>query len=161
LLRCVRLTFGHDFDDDLAAELGDDGRQVLEFLKSGALDTVTMKLGALKLHGAFRSPNGSEITVPHLLGIKATAKAAKNPDVEDPRIAMVFECVFEPVAWGFFGEFSAGTVHTEFTDSQSAFDFTDPAAGVKAAVGRFRRAMPKDTTVTFVGPDGQRTQVTP
>jgi hypothetical protein len=140
LLRCVRVTLGHKFDDDLASELGSDAGNVLEGLRSEALTAVGMNIGALKLHGTFRSPNGSVVTVPHLLGIGAKAKASKSPDVEDPRIALEFECIFTSEAVAFFGRNFGAHILTSFSESQTAFDFT---AEVKSTAQKAREIFQK------------------
>jgi hypothetical protein len=94
------------------------------------------------------------VTVPHLLGIGAKAKASKSPDVEDPRIELEFEFIFQSEAWGFFGEFSGGTVFTQFENSQTAFDFEPALAeAAKELTGFAKKNKAKISTRVGNGPE--------
>lgn len=160
-LKTIRLTLAHDFDDDLAAVLGKAGRSAMKCLDDGDFEQVTLPIDAIKAVGVLTDgARTSRVEVPAMLGLKAVGKAGKS-EADAPSVLLTFEFVFEPGVWAFLGAFCGTAVWVDLTAKQTDLGLDEPDDGVEAAVRRFKRSVPKDTTVTVRSPGGKSVELVP
>lgn len=157
MMRRCRVVLSHPFDLDIANELGSDGRNMLAALKSGGAEKVVMPIDRMQADGAFVAGE-DVVTIGHLIGVKATGAAAKQED-ESPTIQLEFEFPWDVAAWAFLGLHCNASASVTLTKRQQELSFGAAASRVTDAADRFRKSVPRGTTMSLVSSDGRRTKV--
>lgn len=130
VFRRCRVVLVHDFDDDIAAELGKDAKRVRESLINGSVTKAELPIDKVAAFGAFTSreagPQGGGVSIGTMVGVKAVASAAKD-DTDEPTIAFEFEFNWQEDAWVFLGRHCSAVADVVLTKSQQSLGFGESA----------------------------------
>lgn len=133
--RIVRVTFAQDFNDEIAAELGEDAKNALKGLEDLGLERVVIPLSAVVATGklCFDKPPAKldgpgekeRLTIKAMRGWKAVATAAKKED-EKPLIAITFEFDLFEAGFLFLGRHLGAWVDLALKSEQMVLPFSEP-----------------------------------
>jgi len=108
--RICKITLARVFDDIIAAGIGKAARDALKAIKAHDIEAVTMPIDAIQANGELVCSVFSEdgeaksdrVAIPAMKGVKAKAKAGKDPD-DPPIISVEFSFEWNEQAWVFLG----------------------------------------------------------
>ena len=130
VIRRCRVVLVHDFDEDIAAELGKDAKRVRESLVDGGVTKAELPIERVVAAGAFTTREAGAkqfgVQVGIMVGVKAVATAAKN-DADPPTIAFEFEFNWQEDAWVFLGRHCTAIADVVLTKAQGSLGFGESA----------------------------------
>ncbi len=124
-LRRCRVVLAHEFTLEIARELGDGAVAMRTSLRTGEVEKAVMPIDGIAALGAFTARDGG-IEIGRMVGIKATALAAKKDD-DGPTIQLEFEFQWQEDAWLFLGRNCNATADVVLTKRQLALAIGDTA----------------------------------
>jgi hypothetical protein len=118
VLRRCRVVLSHEFDADIARELGKDARALRQGLRDNAIEKATLPLDGIAALGAFTA-DGKSIEIGRMIGVKASCSKAKDSEA-GPTIELEFEFSWDEKAWVFLGRNCSSMASVVLTKRQLA-----------------------------------------
>lgn len=119
VIRRIDLILEREFDDTIAAALGDGARKALDSLRKNELISAEIAIDAIDVTAEFvNNISGEVVQIGALRGDKAKCLAAKEEDGGTPVIQLKMSCAYSRDVWVFFGEHGGLIVAAAFRDRQ-------------------------------------------
>ncbi len=101
LLRRCTVGLTHEFNRDIAKELGKEALAVLKGLKNFGIEKATLPIDRISALAVLTDTQGEAVEIKELRGVKATCTAPKDDGI--PTILFEFDFRWQEDAWLFLG----------------------------------------------------------
>lgn len=130
--RCT-IVIDREFDDAIAAGLGNEARNALESMRARGMSSCVLPIDGIDAEGLISEIGGESVRIGALKGVKATGTADKEGEFP-PSLSLEFEFQFNAEAWAFFGKHCGGYATIDLRQRQLELVGTGKRAkGGKAA----------------------------